>query len=104
MALTAKFLAELVDLVKRRYGHIEEQILKEYLEVTERIQLKKSGIDWEQKRCEEQYRKDMKEIREKITEVQEECPHYVTTYHPDYDCGTNAHTSCDICGWEKPSI
>ena len=99
MAVSADFLAKLVDLVKKRYGSIEEQPLKEYLDVVDSIQTRKSGIDWERKRCEEQYRKDVESLQKKLDQLQEECPHYVTDF--GYECTTRT-TVCLICGQEKP--
>lgn len=48
----------------------------------------------------EQYRTIVTELDKERKQVQAECDHPVTTYHPDAAGGSDSWRQCDICGAE----
>lgn len=47
-----------------------------------------------------EYAKAVSELTRCERMVQEECPHYQHTYHPNPSCDVDSITTCDLCGKE----
>lgn len=47
-----------------------------------------------------EYKDDMARLEAEEADIQAECHHYTSTYHPDAAGGSDSWTQCDICGAE----
>ena len=62
--------------------------------ITTQINTQKRELD----SAEKIYKTILTNFNLKIRDVQQTCPHILTTYYPDASGGNSSETICDICG------
>lgn len=53
-----------------------------------------------QNTIDEQYKRQKQDLNAAITKIQNECPHYDTTYYPDPTGNNDSFYECRLCGKE----
>lgn len=74
---------------------IDKEQVKNYLM---RIERDVKEIGAERREAKSEYETKINELDNRLREVQNRCPHFNYTYHPDPSGNNDSWESCNICG------
>lgn len=72
--------------------------LAEELSRIEKIANSQINFLRKEQKLKDKYEEDKKSLRAELVKLQEGCPHYDTSYHPDPSGNNDSDYECNICG------